>query len=69
MTDVYHAGRWINLEMVKEGWAWHYKAYSDNKQLAEVAARKIRRGLWADPSPVPPWEYRNPKKSTRPITG
>jgi micrococcal nuclease len=25
---------------------------------AEADAREHRRGLWADPSPVPPWEWR-----------
>lgn len=67
VADVYHAGRWINLEMVKEGWAWHYKHYSDNNQLAdaEVQAQKIRRGLWADANPVPPWEFRNGGKSNK----
>jgi hypothetical protein len=67
-------GRWINLEMVKEGWAWHYKAYSSDKTLAdaEVAAKKIRRGLWADSNPTPPWEYRNGssvKKDNKAVTG
>ncbi len=27
------------------------------KQL-EAEARQAKRGLWADPSPVPPWEWR-----------
>lgn len=65
LGDVYHAGRWINLEMVQEGWAWHYKQYSNDQKLAdaEVAARKIRRGLWSAPAPLPPWDYRRGSKS------
>lgn len=52
--------------MVKGGWAWHYKAYSKDKRLAdaEVGARRTRRGLWADSHPVPPWEFRNGKSTT-----
>ena len=47
----------INLELVQEGWAWWYRKYAPkNKELAkaEAEARKAKRGLWADPKPVPP---------------
>lgn len=58
--DVYLAHRWINEEMVAEGWAWHYVQYSDDKKLAraEKKARGMKLGLWADAEPVPPWEFR-----------
>ena len=51
----------VNLEMVKSGYAWWYKKYapSDNDlRVAEERARTDRLGLWADPHPVPPWEWR-----------
>ena len=76
-----HLGkRWINLEIVEEGWAWHYKAYSKDRQLAqaEVNARRAMRGLWVDSNPVPPWEFRrggnersskSPKTPDKAITG
>jgi endonuclease YncB( thermonuclease family) len=56
-----------NLEMVRLGLAWHYKAYEDEQSLAdrldyseaEKKARKDRLGLWQDPSPLPPWEFRH----------
>ncbi|MEM8875821.1 MAG: thermonuclease family protein [Planctomycetota bacterium] len=53
-------GRSINLAMVRAGMAWHYTQFSDDADLAEAerAARKARRGLWRDPDPVPPWEWR-----------
>ena len=53
-------GRDVNLEMVKEGWAWSYrsKPYAE----AEQEARKARVGLWADPNPIPPWEWRTRSK-------
>jgi len=54
-------GRWINKELVAEGWAWYYNKYSSDKVLAaaEVQARKEKLGFWEDSSlPLPPWEYR-----------
>ena len=66
--DVYLGNNWINLQMVTEGWAWHYKQYSKDKQLAaaEIASRNARKGLWADPNkPVPPWEYRRGQRSSK----
>lgn len=53
-------GRNVNLEMVAEGWAWHYKAYSKSQEFAdaEKAARAAGLGLWAGKNPVPPWEFR-----------
>ena len=52
--------RWINREMVAEGWAWHYKQYSKDQRLetAEARAKAARRGLWANRNPVPPWDWR-----------
>ena len=40
--------------------AWHYKQYSKDQELAsaEVEARKKRLGLWAEKSPIAPWEWR-----------
>jgi endonuclease YncB( thermonuclease family) len=45
----------ISLEMVKDGWAWHYKRYSKEAALADAEneARKAARGLWADKNPLP----------------
>jgi endonuclease YncB( thermonuclease family) len=57
---VFAKGAELNLELVRAGLAWHYKRYSDDPALAEAerAARAAKRGLWRDPSPVPPWEFR-----------
>jgi len=56
LGDVHLGDRHINLEMVQEGQAWHSqaKALAD----AEDEARKAKKGLWADKSPEPPWEFR-----------
>lgn len=50
----------VNAAMVEEGFAWHYVAYSNSKVLAktETDARAAKAGLWADPAPTSPWEWR-----------
>jgi endonuclease YncB( thermonuclease family) len=61
-----HYGVDVNLGMVSAGFAWHNKDYEKEQSFADRAAyaaaeddaRRARRGLWADPRPVPPWEFR-----------
>lgn len=67
LGDVYLGDRLINLEMVQDGLAWHYKQFSKSKELAEAedAARKAKKGLWVDKEPVPPWEYRKMEREKR----
>ena len=62
-------GRNINLEMVKAGFAWHYKQYSTSKVLAkaEEEARKAKVGLWADEHPVAPLGVATSDKYRRPV--
>jgi endonuclease YncB( thermonuclease family) len=63
-------GRDVNLEQVRAGLAWHYKYYQDeqtpnDRRLyadAETEARSAARGLWADPDPIPPWDFRRGKR-------
>jgi micrococcal nuclease len=46
----------VNLELVREGWAWWYRKHAPkNRELAtaEAAARRAKRGLWADAKPIP----------------
>jgi endonuclease YncB( thermonuclease family) len=53
-------GQNLNKELVKEGLAWHFKKYSDDRTYAalEQEARKQHIGLWSEPNPVAPWEWR-----------
>lgn len=53
-------GRDLNAELVKQGMAWVYTRYNNNPALPalENQARVARIGLWADKSPVAPWEFR-----------
>ena len=52
----------LNQELVKEGRCWWYRKYAPGDmvlQVLEMEAREGRKGLWVDPRPVPPWEWRN----------
>jgi endonuclease YncB( thermonuclease family) len=55
----------VNAQMIEDGWAWHFKKYNDEQRLAELEeeAKAEKRGLWADPNPLPPWEFRARKKT------
>jgi endonuclease YncB( thermonuclease family) len=56
--------RFVNMEMVQDGFAWRYSQYDKPGELsaAETEARDHRRGLWTDPNPVPPWKWRREKR-------
>lgn len=53
-----------NAEQVRRGMAWVYTKYSRDPAFLplELEARAERRGLWADPAPAPPWEWRHMKR-------
>jgi len=62
---LYHEGVNINLAMVAEGYAWwyqHYAPYDLQLAAAEQQAREHRLGLWQDPHPQPPWEWRHRRR-------
>lgn len=60
LGHVHAGGDHVNLSMVRNGYAWHFKRYSKDKDLAdaETEAREAGRGLWGDPEPLAPWEFR-----------
>lgn len=54
-------GRSLNHQMVREGMAWWYRAVvPGDRELErlEAEARAAKRGLWSQPHPVPPWDWR-----------
>ncbi len=57
----------INAEMVKQGFAWVYRKYTEDKNLIalEDAARKSKIGLWSEEKPVAPWDYRRQQRTQR----
>ncbi len=54
----------VAAEMLRAGMAWHFRRYDITKYYSnlEKEAREFRVGLWKDPAPVPPWEYRRRKE-------
>ena len=57
-------GRMLNRELVREGFCWWYRKYAPRittLEKLEAEAQEAKLGLWADPHPVPPWEWRKRK--------
>jgi endonuclease YncB( thermonuclease family) len=54
------AGVDANAEQVNRGMAWVYRRYAKDHDLyvLEHGAKAGKRGLWADSSPTPPWQWR-----------
>ena len=56
----------LNEELLKAGYAWVYYQYCHEMICHawadyQFAAKLDKRGLWADPDPIPPWEFRRKK--------
>jgi hypothetical protein len=64
-------GEDVCLDQVKTVMAWHYKQYQDEQNpldreayaTAECAAMKAKAGLWNDPHPVQPQDFRHSTNS------
>ena len=55
----------VNHALVKDGWCWWYRKYAPEDtdlERLEQEAREARKGLWADPHPIPLWEWRKGKQ-------
>lgn len=69
LGKVFAGDKDANLEQVRAGFAWHYKAYERTQSAtdsqtyadAENEAKAAKRGLWVDADPTPPWEWRHKK--------
>jgi hypothetical protein len=54
-----------NNTLVKDGWCWWYRKYAPGNielESLEKDARDAKKGLWADPAPIPPWVYRKARR-------
>ena len=60
LGDVRVNGVDVNEAVVRQGLAWPYDLGSVDPRIvaAERVARAERAGLWSDPSPMPPWQWR-----------
>ena len=61
-------GQDLDAEQVRRGMAWVYRRYTRSGGLyaLEAEAKRARRGLWADPNPIPPWDWRHGGKVSTP---
>jgi endonuclease YncB( thermonuclease family) len=56
----------ICLQQLVLGMAWHYKKYQNEQSVpdrvvyndAELKSKSLKLGLWAEETPMPPWEFR-----------
>ena len=60
VAQIEAGGLKVNEEQVRRGMAWEYSHFhSDRHYLAlQSEAQQARRGLWAQSSPMPPWQWR-----------
>lgn len=63
-----HKNRDVGLQLLLNGLAWQARATPSTTPeeqpyaIAEQQARRDRRGLWSDPQPIAPWEWRRTRK-------
>ena len=64
LGTIYYNNKDINLQQVKDGYAWVYKKYSNNQTYykEETKAKESKKGLWIEKNPVAPWEFRKQKR-------
>ena len=67
LGEIWHGKMFVNEEMVKEGWAWIYKNFSASRKLVSLErdARKAQKGIWSDPNPISPWEWKAAKRKEK----
>lgn len=53
--------------LVTNGFAWHAGKYARDPVLKQAAenARSQQLGLWQDPEPIPPWQWRKRQLETQ----
>lgn len=53
-------GKRVDLDLLKNGLAWHYLAYSNDSQRTakEQLAKDAQINIWSESGPIPPWEWR-----------
>ncbi len=65
---VYVNGSNLSEQIITNGYGWVYRkyckwAFCDDWLELEEQARNSRKGLWADPHAIPPWEWRKQKRN------
>lgn len=63
------SGQCLNEALIKNGLAWVYRKYCtetfcEDWLNLEIVARYGKIGLWSEPNPIPPWEFRHGKSQS-----
>lgn len=67
VVHVYIGGQCLPHEIVAAGYGWHYVEYSNDYTLAHLE-NKVRAswlGLWKDPHPLAPWNWRKQQRAEK----
>ena len=71
--EVYADDVCVGCELVREGHAWVYRSFTDDRVLfdLEAQARAAGRGLWSLPESqrTPPWEWRESRRRSAKTPG
>ena len=64
---IYVDGKSLNEALVKNGYAWVYRKYCKESFCEdwlnlEVVAKYKKIGLWSEPNPIQPWEFRRNRR-------
>ncbi len=66
-----------NLAQLTVGMAWWYRHYANEQpaadrgqyEFAEQEAKARKAGLWKEPNPIPPWDWRHGKAGAAEASG
>lgn len=65
LVEVSVNGSDVGTQLVRNGDAWHYEKFAPKRNdlaKAQAEAKANKAGLWSDPSPVAPWNFRAKEK-------
>lgn len=68
VADVECSGKDAGQAQIKAGMAWVYDKYANGYASLyplQKSAQAAKRGLWVDPAPTPPWQWRMSKRQTK----
>ena len=70
LGNVFVDDRWINKQMVVEGYAWHYKDYSKDEDISKAHSKaySLKKGLWGGDSTIAPWNFRRGERPKVKVT-
>jgi micrococcal nuclease len=70
LGNVFADDRWINKQMVVDGYAWHYKEYSKDEGISKAHSKAyaLKKGLWDGDSTIAPWNFRRGERPKVKVT-